>query len=86
MDLVARTGEIVIRVAERAIRGMSKGKGKERAVDEDDGGMGMDTEIGDVDVKEATRIAKACRGMGGTLEAVGHLLEALISGEIIPAK
>ncbi|KAI0095066.1 hypothetical protein BDY19DRAFT_880730 [Irpex rosettiformis] len=36
--------------------------------------------------KEAMSIAKACRCMGGTLEAVGQVLEALVSPEILRAK
>lgn len=39
-----------------------------------------------VDVKGAMGVAKACRGMGGTLEAVGQVIEALTSPEIIRAK
>ena len=41
---------------------------------------------GEVDSKVAMGVAKACRGMGGTLEAVGQVVEALISPEIIKAK
>ncbi|KAF7793576.1 hypothetical protein EIP86_004690 [Pleurotus ostreatoroseus] len=39
-----------------------------------------------VDSKAAMGVAKACRGMGGTLEAVGQVVEALVSPEIIKAK
>lgn len=39
-----------------------------------------------VDVKEAQRLAMACRNMGGTLEAVGKVIEALVSREILGAK
>ncbi len=39
-----------------------------------------------VNKKEVTSVAKACRGMGGTLEAVGHVLDALVSPEILKAK
>ncbi|KAI0348201.1 hypothetical protein BDW22DRAFT_1424406 [Trametopsis cervina] len=39
-----------------------------------------------VDHKEAVNIAKACRGMGGTLEAMGQVVEALMSPEILRSK
>lgn len=41
---------------------------------------------GHMDWKEAMGIAKACRTMGGTLEAVGQVIEALVSPEILRAK
>ena len=41
---------------------------------------------GHMDRKEAMGIAKACRTMGGTLEAVGQVIEALVSPEILRAK
>ena len=39
-----------------------------------------------VERKEALVVAKACRGMGGALEPVAHLIEALVSPEILKAK
>lgn len=47
---------------------------------------GIDAGEGTIDRKEAMAIAKACHGMGGTLEAVGQILEALASPEILKAK
>lgn len=35
---------------------------------------------------EVFSIVEACRGMGGTLEAIGHILQASISTEILAAK
>lgn len=39
-----------------------------------------------VDVKEAMGVASKCRSMGGTLEAVGSVIEALVTVEILKAK
>ena len=39
-----------------------------------------------VDVKEAINVATKCRSIGGTLEAVGSVIEASLTGEIIKAK
>lgn len=39
-----------------------------------------------VDRKEALAVAKTCRGMGGTLEAIGQIIEALASLEILRSK
>lgn len=39
-----------------------------------------------VDRKEAMGIAKACRSTGGTLEAVGQVIEALVAPEILRSK
>lgn len=39
-----------------------------------------------IDPKEALKLAKACGTMGGTLSAVGRIIEALISPEILKAK
>lgn len=37
-------------------------------------------------VDEGVRIAEACQGMGGTLEAVGQVLLACLTPEILLAK
>ena len=37
-------------------------------------------------VDEGVRIAQACKGMGGTLEAVGQVLLACLTPEILVAK
>ena len=39
-----------------------------------------------VNAKEAMAVAGKCRSMGGTLEAVGAVIEALVTGEILKAK
>ena len=39
-----------------------------------------------VSKKEAIAVVKACRGTGGALEPVAHVLEALVSPEILKAK
>lgn len=39
-----------------------------------------------VELKEAMIVANACRSMGGTLEAVGAVIEALVTSEILKAK
>ena len=39
-----------------------------------------------VDRKEAMSIANACHALGGSLEAVGQIIEALISPEILRSK
>ena len=39
-----------------------------------------------VSEEEGMRIARACRGMGGTLEAVGQVIDACISPEILKSK
>lgn len=38
------------------------------------------------DKKMGLQIVKVCRGMGGTLEAVGHVIEACLTPEILRAK
>ena len=35
---------------------------------------------------EIKSIVESCRGMGGTLEAIGHVLQACLSAEILTAK
>lgn len=37
-------------------------------------------------MKEAAALVKACRSTGGALEALGHIIEALFSPEILKAK
>lgn len=42
--------------------------------------------VGSVGAKEAMAVASKCRNMGGALEAVGSVIEALATGEILKAK
>ena len=35
---------------------------------------------------EVSSVVEACKGMGGTLEAIGHILQACLSSEILTAK
>jgi hypothetical protein len=54
------------------------------------GGMGREgEELEEEEVKARSmgaEVVKACRGMGASLESVGHLLEACLSGEVLKAK
>lgn len=50
---------------------------------ENDPGAAVETTV---DRKDALGIAKACRTVGGTLEAVGQVVEALVSPEILRSK
>ena len=68
---------VVATVVGRGVKG--KGKGKER----DAGGMGLGLSVED---GETMGVVESCRGMGGTLEAVGHVLHACVSSEILSAK
>jgi hypothetical protein len=86
INLSARAGEILIRVAERAKRGKRRGRQRELVKAEDIGEMDWDADVEEVDGEEAKHVAEGCRSMGGTLEAVGQAIEALVSEEIIPAK
>ena len=45
-----------------------------------------DMDVEGVDVKDAMHVAKACHNVGGTLKAVGYIIEALVSKEILTAK
>lgn len=71
--LSAGAGEVALRIGAYA-QSVKLGKRKE------------DAEVVDVDVKEAMQVAKACRALGGTLEAIGQVIEALVSNEILKAK
>ncbi|THH27936.1 hypothetical protein EUX98_g6250 [Antrodiella citrinella] len=53
--------------------------GWKRNADDDDEGEGVDEE----EMKEVVRL---CRGLGGTLEAVGRVVEACLSTEIMKSK
>lgn len=68
--IAARAGEMVLRIGQH-----SKHSGGSEP-----------NEKAAVDVKEAMAVAQSCRGMGGTLEAVGQVLEALVSPEILKSK
>lgn len=54
------------------------------------GGMGRGgEELKEEDVRAremGAEVVKACRGMGESLESVGHVLEACLSGEVLKAK
>lgn len=39
-----------------------------------------------LDLQEAAELAKLCKGMGGTLEAIGQVIEACLASEILKAK
>ena len=39
-----------------------------------------------IDRKAVASLLKACRNMGGTLEAITHIIEALLSAEILKSK
>lgn len=50
-------------------------------------GMGDDApEEEEVDDAEIHHVVKTCQGMGGTLQAIGHILEASLSTEIMKSK
>ena len=72
VQLSAKAGELVLRLSLQNAK-----ENVEKLVPE-----ANDT----VDTKEALRFAKACRSMGGSLVAIGRIIEALLSPEILRAK
>ncbi|GJE89523.1 hypothetical protein PsYK624_056250 [Phanerochaete sordida] len=73
VQVTARAGEVILRIGvceQRARLGQSR----------------EDADVAEVDVKEAMQVAKACYTIGGTLMAVGQVIEALVSKEILRAK
>ncbi|KAH7924786.1 hypothetical protein BV22DRAFT_1034747 [Leucogyrophana mollusca] len=70
VGVAARAGEVLLRV------------GLHVKQDGDSEGMGMDEETKVM----AVNVAKACRGMGGCLEAVGQIIEGALATEILKSK
>ena len=81
----ARAGEVALRIGLERARGRVRGGGEE-GMDVDgeseSGGGGLDEETR----KMGKEVALECRGMGGTLEAIGQVIEACLSDEIIKSK
>ena len=73
MQMTARAGEVILKIG---IRAQTVRLGKRKEGDE----------VEEVDVKEAMQVAKACRSVGGVLEAVGQIIETLVSNQILKAK
>ena len=48
--------------------------------------VGMDTWDEEIEKTEMQYVVNACKGLGGTLEAVGHVVEACLSAEIMKSK
>ena len=71
MGVSARAGEVAMRL------GMRRGN---------DGVAGGTEDCPEETDSMAEGVAKACRGMGGTLRAVGQVIEACLSKEILKAK
>lgn len=84
--VAARAGEVALMIGEArggSSSGVAKGKGK--AIEEyreDEGGAGLDAETSTL----GRAAAAECWGMGGTLEAVGKVIEACLSDEILKSK
>ncbi|KDQ51183.1 hypothetical protein JAAARDRAFT_41451 [Jaapia argillacea MUCL 33604] len=69
-----------VKVGKEKVKSRAKGKGKEKEGDAQVGGEGEELNIlGEV-------VVSACPGGGGTLQAIGHVLEACLSAEILKAK
>jgi hypothetical protein len=45
-----------------------------------------EAELDDETIAKGSEVAKSCRGMGSTLEAIGRIIESCLSKEIIKAK
>ena len=85
--VAARAGEVALSV------GLARGGGGVREGGGD--GMGMlvdgDGAVAGTGLDEYTKtmgreVARECQGMGGTLEAVGQVIEACLSDEILKSK
>lgn len=82
VHVAARAGDIACMIGERAVA--------VRVLDDDT----MDVEVApgpepglrEEECEEVRAMAEECREMGGALEAVGELLEACASSEIVKAK
>ncbi|KAH9942974.1 hypothetical protein B0H21DRAFT_749241 [Amylocystis lapponica] len=77
VNIAARAGEVVLKI------GLKEG---ELHNDKDDCRSEELDEDEDEDQKDGLLIVKACRGMGGTLEALGQVIEACLTPEILKAK
>ena len=85
VHVAARAGEVALRVGvlrRRALMGEAWREGLSE-VDEE-------WPFGDDDQEEVelagTEVVKMCRKMGGTMEAIAHILEACLSPEILKSK
>lgn len=82
MHVAARAGSVGLRIAEIGV-----------SISDGDSGVvnrSRVTSENNKDVKkimgQALGVVEMCRGMGGTLEALGHVLHACITEEILSAK
>ncbi|EKM61558.1 uncharacterized protein PHACADRAFT_204728 [Phanerochaete carnosa HHB-10118-sp] len=73
VQTTAQASGIVLRVGVRA-QSVRLGKRKESV------------DVEEVSATEAMQVTKACRNLGGTLGAVGQVIEALLSNEILKTK
>jgi hypothetical protein len=79
----ARAGEVALRIGLERARGRVRGgEGMDVDGESESGGGGLDEETR----KMGKEVALECRGMGGTLEAIGQVIEACLSDEIIKSK
>ncbi|KAL6307835.1 hypothetical protein BKA93DRAFT_727071 [Sparassis latifolia] len=76
VEIAARAGEVALQIGLR--RGMRTASDELEDGDEDGDTM-LEREMG-------MDVARACRGMGGALEAVGRILEACLTSEILRSK
>jgi len=73
----ALTGQVALRIG----LWRSNGPVDLEAMDEESG-LGLSKDI----ISSAQEAVNTCHGMGGTLEAMGHILEACLSTEILKSK
>ncbi|PCH34372.1 hypothetical protein WOLCODRAFT_113675 [Wolfiporia cocos MD-104 SS10] len=70
VEVAARAGEVALRIG----------------VQQHANGMSAEDEGVVQEYEEELQVAKACQGQGGALEAVGHVVEACVTPEILKAK
>ena len=81
--VAARAGEVALSVG-LARGGGSGGDGMGMLVDGD--GAVAETGLDEYTKTMGRQVARECQGMGGTLEAVGQVIEACLSDEILKSK
>ena len=84
--VAARAGEIALRVGVQRRRVAMGDKWREGlSVADDDWPDDLDDDDEELEA-QGSEVIKTCRGMGGTLEAIGQVLEACFTPEILKSK
>lgn len=74
VQVAAQAGEVCLRI------GLTSGQGEWPE------GLDVAVEVRPVDEEEGMQIAQACSEMGGTLQAIGQMIKACLSPEILKFK